>query len=85
MTDKQYGDAQRLIGRLEGLAEGLDLVKNNEPLKEFLTITTDTLVSLVNELYHPREELRKRIEELKLKAGGNYDVKVDDDRPHSYL
>lgn len=81
MTDKQYSDAQRLIGRLEGLAEVLD----DEYLKEFLTITTDTLISLVNELYHPREELRQRIEELNLKAGGNYDVKVDDDRPHSYL
>ena len=78
MTDKQYSDFQRIIGRLEGLAEGLDLVKNNEPLKEFLTGTTDALIELVNELRHPRAE-------LKLKAGGNYDVKVDDDRPHSYL
>lgn len=76
MTDKQYGDFQRIIGRLEGLAEGLDL--DNEPLTEFLTGTTDALIELVNELRHPRTE-------LKLKAGGNYDVKVDDDRPHSYL
>lgn len=76
MTDKQYGDFQRIIGRLEGLAEGLDL--DNEPLKEFLTGTTDALIELVNELRHPRME-------LKLKTGGNYDVKVDDDRPHSYL
>lgn len=76
MTDKQYSDFQRIIGRLEGLAEGLDL--DNEPLMEFLTGTTDALIELVNELRHPRAE-------LKLKAGGNYDVKVDDDRPHSYL
>ena len=79
MTDKQYSDAQRYIGIVQGFAESLG--ENGILLRN----TAIKLSSLVDELYHPREELRQRIEELKLKAGGNYDVKVDDDRPHSYL
>ena len=77
MTDKQYSNAQRIIGRLEGLAEVID--------NDLLADTTLDLVMLVDELYHPREEIRRRVEELKLKAGGNYNVKVDDEKPSSYL
>jgi len=77
MTNKQYSEAQRIIGRLEGLAEVID--------NDLLADTALDLVMLVDELYHPREEIRRRVEELKLKAGGNYNVKVDDEKPSSYL
>ena len=77
MTNKQYSEAQRIIGRLEGLAEVID--------NDLLADTALDLVMLVDELYHPREEIRRRVEELKLKAGGNYNVKVDDEKPSSHL
>jgi len=74
MTNEQHSRFQRIIGRLEGLAEGLKT--------DMLHGTACCLDKLVEEL---RKEDRKPNEDLKLKAGGNYNVKVDDEKPSSYL